>query len=305
MFSLRGSKNFLLILFSVCVLSGSINSQPTYNYHFCFDQSNEASNTYYQSNLTMLLESLSSKASQNYSFYNESSNIGIYALFLCRGDVSNSTCQTCVSYAIRDITTRCPSNKSAIIWYDQCMLRYSDVNFLGVASKEPQLIWWNTDQNISAPDQLNFNALSLLYDLIDNVGTTDMLYKTGVKEVTLSDGPTNSSGLVQCTRDIDVDSCRQCLSGLIDEAHKCCESKIGWRVLAPSCNLRYENYSFTEQPPATPLPPPPPQSVPAAPQPLTAPDNGKSFCIFTNNLGLFSCSFIKYYSDFYRYIRIR
>ena len=177
------------------------------------------------------------------------------------------------------------------------MLRYSDVNFLGVASKEPQLIWWNTDQNISAPDQLNFNALSLLYDLIDNVGTTDMLYKTGVKEVTLSDGPTNSSGLVQCTRDIDVDSCRQCLSGLIDEAHKCCESKIGWRVLAPSCNLRYENYSFTEQPPATPLPPPPPQSVPAAPQPSTARDNGKSFCvsavhllnitqIFTDILGL-------------------
>ncbi|KAK7846163.1 cysteine-rich receptor-like protein kinase 10 [Quercus suber] len=100
MFSLRSSKDFLLILFSVCVLSSSINSQPTYDYHFCLDQSNETSNTYYQSNLAVLLDSLSSKASQNYSFYNESSNIGIYALFLCRGDVSSSTCQTCVSYAI-------------------------------------------------------------------------------------------------------------------------------------------------------------------------------------------------------------
>ena len=72
MFSLHSSKDFLLILFSVCALSSSINSQPTYNYHFCFDQSNETFNAYYQSNLTVLLEFLSSKASQNYSFYNES-----------------------------------------------------------------------------------------------------------------------------------------------------------------------------------------------------------------------------------------
>ena len=237
MFSLQYNITFLSLLFAVLSLISSVSSQPSYIKHYCnpttetTNPTNEAANATYQSNLTALLNSLSSKASQNYSFYNESSNIGIYSLYLCRGDVSNSTCQSCTSFATQDITTRCPSYKSAIIWYDQCMLRYSDVNFLGVASKEPQLIWWNTDQNISAPDQLNFNALSLLYDLIDNVGTTDMLYKTGVKEVTLSDGPTNSSGLVQCTRDIDVDSCRQCLSGLMDEAHKCCESKIGWREI--------------------------------------------------------------------------
>uniref|UniRef100_A0A7N2N921 Gnk2-homologous domain-containing protein n=1 Tax=Quercus lobata TaxID=97700 RepID=A0A7N2N921_QUELO len=267
-------------------LISSVSSQPSYIKHYCnpttetANPTNEAANATYQSSLTVLLNSLSSKASQNYSFYNESSNIGIYSLYLCRGDVSNGTCRGCISFATQDITTRCPSNKSAIIWYDQCMLRYSDVNFLGVASKKPQLIWWNTDRNISAPDQLNFNALSLLHDLIVHVGTTDMLYQTGVKEVTLSDGPTNGSGLVQCTRDIDVGSCGQCLRGLMDEAQKCCESKIGWRVLAQSCNLRYENYSFTEQPPATPLPPPLPQSVPAAPQPLTARDSGLDDHVF-------------------------
>nr|POE74094.1 cysteine-rich receptor-like protein kinase 25 [Quercus suber] len=261
-------------------IMSSVSSQPSYIKHYCnpktetSNPTNEAANATYQSSLTVLLNSLSSKASQNFSFYNDSSNIGIYSLYLCRGDVSNSTCQTCISFATQDITTRCPSYKSAIIWYDQCMLRYSDVNFLGVASKEPQHTWWNTDRNISAPDQLALNALSLLYDLIANVETIDLLYETGVKEVTLSTGPTNSSGLVQCTRDINVSSCRQCLSGLMDEAKKCCESKIGWRVLAPSCNLRYENYSFTAQPPVTPLPPPLPQSVPAAPQPSTARDNG-------------------------------
>ena len=175
MFSLHGSKDFLLILFSVCALSSTINSQPTYDYHFCLDQSNETSNTYYQSNLTILLDSLSSKASQNYSFYNESSNIGIYALFLCRGDVSNSTCLTCVSYTYQDITTRCPSNKSAIIWYDQCMLRYSDVNFFRQAQTSPLLLMYDT-QNTTSLDQENLFARSQLGSLIASANKTDMLF---------------------------------------------------------------------------------------------------------------------------------
>ncbi|XP_030948887.1 cysteine-rich receptor-like protein kinase 15 [Quercus lobata] len=229
MFSLHGSKDFLLILFSVCTLSSSINSQPTYNKHFCLDQSNETSNNYYQSNLTVLLESLSSKASQNYSFYNESSNIGIYALFLCRGDVSNSTSQTCVSYAIRDITTQCPSNKSAIIWYDQCMLRYSDVNFFGQAQTSPLLLMWNL-QKTSSPDQGNLFARSQLGSLIAGVNEKHRLFSIANQTQTI-DGNASATGygLVQCTREIDGDSCRECLSVLLNTSQKCCESKIGYQ----------------------------------------------------------------------------
>ncbi|KAM4101969.1 hypothetical protein ACB094_05G186800 [Castanea mollissima] len=258
-------------------LTTSVHFQPTYNYHFCLDHSNETSNTYYQSNLTVLLESLSSKASQNYSFYNESSNIGIYALFLCRGDVSKSTCQTCVSYAIRDITTQCPSNKSAIIWYDQCMLRYSDVSFFGQAKVSPMLLMWNT-QNTSSPDLINAKALSLMYDLIDSATTKGVLFNSNNQ----TDGSEKGYGLVQCTRDIDNHSCYKCLIELINKAQNCCQAKIGWRILGASCFLRYEKYSFTENSSAIPSPspsptptsllpppPPPPQSVPAEPQPPT------------------------------------
>ena len=85
-----------------------------------------------------------------------------------------------------------------------------------------------------------------------------------------------SYGLVQCTRDIDGGSCVQCLSGLMDIAKTCCQAKIGWRILAPSCNMRYENQRFIDQPLATLLQPPPlPQSLPPAPQP--PPSNGKSY----------------------------
>ncbi|KAK7840910.1 cysteine-rich receptor-like protein kinase 25 [Quercus suber] len=166
---LHNTTAFLLILCVVFALTSSIISQPVYFDHRCLDQSNETANADYKSNLTVLLESLSSKASQNYSFYNESSNVGIYGLYLCQGDVSNETCQICLSYATQDITTRCPSNKSAIIWYDKCLLRYSNVDLFGVASWSPAIIGQNT------ANQPDFYSLDLLKSLIKRVNVAEKL----------------------------------------------------------------------------------------------------------------------------------
>ncbi|KAL4628581.1 hypothetical protein ACB092_05G250000 [Castanea dentata] len=152
------------------------------------------------------------------------------------------------------------------------MLRYSDVNFFGQTQISPMSLMYNT-QNTTSPELTNFYALGLLYDLIDRAKVTDMLFKSDSQTVKLSDGSKISYGLVQCTRDIDGPSCGQCLSYLMDIAETCCQAKIGWRILGPSCFLRYENYSFTEQSPAKPLPPPPPaQSMPAATLPPTVND---------------------------------
>ena len=261
MFSLHNTTAFPLILFAVFSLTSSINSQPTYNDNICLDQSNQTTNANYQSNLTVLLNSLSSKASQNYSFYNDSSNIGIYGLFLCRGDVSNSTCQSCVSYATQDITTRCPSNNSAIIWYDECMLRYSNVNFFGQVQTSPGVLMWNVG-NTTSPDQPNFSAVALMNILTGTAVNDDMLFHDG--NLTASNGSNQTYGLVQCTRDISSSGCSSCLSLLIKDAESCCQSKIGLRIITPSCSIRYETYSFFQQPPvpppSAPAPPPPPQS---------------------------------------------
>ena len=259
MFSLHNTTAFTLLLFAVFSITSSINSQPTYNDNICLDQSNQTTSANYQSNLTVLLNSLSSKASQNYSFYNDSSNIGIYGLFLCRGDVSNITCQSCVSYATRDITTRCPSNNSAIIWYDECMLRYSNVNFFGQVQTSPGLLMWNV-RNTTSPDQPNFSAIALMNFLTGKAVNDDMLFHDG--NLPASNGSNQTYGLVQCTRDINISGCTSCLSQLIRDAESCCESKIGLRILTPSCSIRYETYYFFQQPPVPPpsAPSPPPQS---------------------------------------------
>ncbi|KAK7851129.1 cysteine-rich receptor-like protein kinase 25 [Quercus suber] len=227
MFSFRNSRAFLFLSLVVFALTSYINSQPVpiYNYHYCSVGlgSPEQANDDYLSNLAVLLDSLSSKASQNYSFYKAISNItGIYGLFLCRGDVSQYTCQTCVSYVSNYNKTRCPG-KSAIAWYNECMLRYSDINFFGVSQTEPHVFMWNAQNNITAPEEPNFGALGLMNNLRDEVLATELLFKAG--NVSVGNGNGFRYGLVQCTRDIKSTQCGNCLQILIEKVQECCQAR--------------------------------------------------------------------------------
>lgn len=242
-----------LVLITIFATICSINCQPTYNRHVCLGPGNDTAPADYISNLNSLLDSLSSKATSD-SFYNDSSN-GIYSLYLCRGDVSTSTCQICVSNATQELRRRCPSDKRAIIWYDECMLRYSNLSFFGREQVSPYLLMWNV-QNNTTPDEQNYGALSLIYSLIESAPYTDKMF--GTKDGIVANGVQRGYALVQCTRDINSDSCHSCLRTLTDEIQKCCQGRRGWRILSPSCNLRYEEYQFYQQSSA------PPPSVPTA-----------------------------------------
>ncbi|KAK1557640.1 hypothetical protein Q3G72_028591 [Acer saccharum] len=257
------SGTFFLILSVIFRLISFINCQPTYNKHLCLSPVNERASNTYTSNLDSLLISLSSKASVN-SFYNDSSN-GIYSLFLCRGDVSATTCQTCVNNATQLIRQRCPSRKRAIIWYDECMLRYSNVSFFGRAETSAGLMMWNI-QNTTSRDGQNYGALALIYSLIEEAPYTDMMF--GTVEKVVANGNQHGYALVQCTRDINSSSCRACLGRLTEQIQICCQNRQGWRILSFSCYLRYEEYLFYQQSMA------PVSPVPVMPQPMPN-DGGK------------------------------
>ncbi|XLS86106.1 hypothetical protein HN51_036272 [Arachis hypogaea] len=61
-------------------------------------------------------------------------------------------------------------------------------------------------------------------------------------------------GLVQCTRDLTSDKCRQCLNAMLDQVPKCCVAKVGWQVGSPSCLTRYNDYMFYKIQGSSPLP---------------------------------------------------
>ena len=131
------------------------------------------------------------------------------------------------------------------------------------ATAIPLLLFGNT----TSADQPNFSAIALLNILTGTAIKEDMLFRDG--NLTASNGSDQTYGLVQCTRDINSSGCRSCLSQLIRDAESCCQSRIGLRIIIPSCSIRYETYSFFQQPPV-----PPPSAPALLPPPQSS---GKTF----------------------------
>ncbi|KAL0009466.1 hypothetical protein SO802_010968 [Lithocarpus litseifolius] len=220
------------------IYSSSRRLIPEPCFVFCPGSYNVTDKPYYKSDVTAVLDSLYSRTLQGHSYdHNTANNCSIYGLFLCRGDVSTSTCQTCVYHARHRITSQCPATKSAIIWCKKCMLRYSNINFIGVATTEPEILIWN-DQNITSPEETGFQVIVLLNSLVDNALRTKMLFKADNRQA----GDGFMYGLVQCTRDINRTECHNCLKNLVDNVVDCCQMRIEIRIVNPSCNLRFLFY---------------------------------------------------------------
>ncbi|KAL6197577.1 hypothetical protein ACLB2K_033185 [Fragaria x ananassa] len=119
-------------------LSLSIEAEINYRHIWCPpDTANFTSNSTYESNLNLLFSYLASNATNDLGFYNttvggQGPGTDIYGLFSCRGDVTPEKCQECVSTIARNgVPKDCALRKSSIIWYDICMVRYSDTSFFG------------------------------------------------------------------------------------------------------------------------------------------------------------------------------
>uniref|UniRef100_A0A2N9FB76 Cysteine-rich receptor-like protein kinase n=1 Tax=Fagus sylvatica TaxID=28930 RepID=A0A2N9FB76_FAGSY len=111
----------LVVLSLFSFLSIFSEAAPNYITHICPDVFTFTPNSTYQSNLNLLLSSLSSNATRESGFYNttvgqDPANM-VYGLFLCRGDVNTDVCQDCVAVAIKKIQQEyCPKGKMAVIW---------------------------------------------------------------------------------------------------------------------------------------------------------------------------------------------
>ncbi|XP_023544478.1 cysteine-rich receptor-like protein kinase 10 isoform X2 [Cucurbita pepo subsp. pepo] len=229
----RSSPVSLLLLISIFGLSRSHHFEPRYRFHICSAPSNITTNSNLGSDLIGILGSLSEASSD--SFYNRTFN-GMYGLVLCRGDISNDYCHSCVSTASRDVRDRCPLRVNATIWYDECMLRYSDKNFLGTVEISPRFLMGDSG-NQTSPDDSNIDGSALLSQMASEASVLPMMYKANKLHGT-------GYGLVQCTRDLNSSACCKCLMALLEEIGQVYKGRVGWRILSPSCSITYEKYLF-------------------------------------------------------------
>jgi hypothetical protein len=254
----------LVFLSAICILIAPaiVRAQVDYN-SFCSDkQGNYVSGSTYKANLNHVLSPNSIDI--DYGFYKSSygeSPDKVYAIGLCRGDLKPDECRSCLNISKDNLTLQCPKEKEAIVFYEECMLRYSSRNIFSTMDDTPEYPWMSKLYNVSdysddEKAEFNKDLSNLLQNLRGRAVAGGSLRKFAVGNASAPRFQT-LYGLMQCTPNLSEQDCNGCLSGAIDNFLKAYADRLGGRILRPSCNFRYENSSFFD-PTAYALPSPPP-----------------------------------------------
>ncbi|KAK3188262.1 hypothetical protein Dsin_027823 [Dipteronia sinensis] len=266
-------KFFMIFVFLLSLSSSlftfTIEAKPNYLNHFCSNNTFTGNSTY-QTNLNLVLSSLASNSNGSDGFSNATAGQDpnrVYGLFQCRSDLNTTTCQDCVVYASTEVTQRCPTQKGNIIWYDECLVHYSDSYIFSTVTTSPSFSLFNTED---ATEPVRFHGIVLG---LMNVSTT--LAANNTKRYATRQGNYSTSQTIytlqQCTQDLSSDDCSRCLEQAIANLPN---GKIGGRRLFPSCYSMYELYDFythnkTASPPPT-LSPPSPVTRPTGKKRITS-----------------------------------
>lgn len=143
--------------------------------------------------------------------------------------------------AARSATSLCPVEKNSVIWYDKCMLRYSNESIFSTMETWPGVTVRDNDTFTEEEDFVDTVA-SLVKDVASEAADAPVgAKKFATKEANLSRSQTLYS-LAQCTPDISNVACNFCLESAITEFSDCCRQKekaTRASSLLPSCNVQY------------------------------------------------------------------
>ncbi|XP_078180584.1 cysteine-rich receptor-like protein kinase 10 isoform X2 [Carex rostrata] len=248
---------FSLILFLTYFQKINLSFANDYLHYTCGSTGNDTENSVYQTDLEKLFTSLSTVAVASEGFTTNTISVPdqISGLVLCRGDVNSSICSSCLIQSIIDIQTMCPNSKEATIWYDLCLLRYSNNDLLSSTDNSEQVIMWNfknvTSKRFSGWNPPNAIAKTYFKTMMEGL-LSSVAYQaaySSAKRFAVGDINTTSSGptiysMSQCTPDLPSDACHSCLQDLINQMLNNFDGRQGGRILGVRCSLRYEVYKF-------------------------------------------------------------
>ncbi|XP_070678083.1 putative cysteine-rich receptor-like protein kinase 9 [Malus domestica] len=222
----------------------------------------------YPYNLVQLLQSLSLNATHtDTGFYTttagRSTTEQAYGMFLCRGDVSTDVCRECMTFANLEAVQLCLDGTDAMIWNDECMVRYSNkklVFSMNESSSHGQF-YGSTEKEPSGYSQV---LATSVHELTTEAANNSKYFAT--KEAKVKGSNETVYSLAQCTQDISASNCKRCLARAAEKILVQSEFR-GRQVLYPSCSIRLDNTLFYAinwthaQHPPTPEALPPPSTL--------------------------------------------
>ncbi|XP_058224736.1 cysteine-rich receptor-like protein kinase 11 isoform X1 [Rhododendron vialii] len=268
------SKSSLVVLLSRTFISLLL---PLTAAQYCSYPGNFTSSSTYGTNRDRIVSSLMQNVHDNLGFYNATLGQGsdtVYALGLCRGDLSNITCMYCISKASLDIFVQCPNKIEAIAYGDPypCIIRYSNKSFSGAMDSRPAKFLHGASNITDHIDEFD----QALNDLIDNLiirtaaGNASLKFAMGTTNY-IQDENNTVYGLMQCVPSLSSVDCSRCLRGAVDDYRSCCLKKKAVNIMRPSCLFQYDLSPISESSAgaAPPTPAPPPAHTFAPPTPST------------------------------------
>lgn len=246
----------LVIFFLAFVTLHSLVAAQMYVYTSCLNNTfSYTAGSQFEKNLDSLLHrtlNINGSGSVSDSAKKGSYPDEVYGLLLCRGDVSEKSCQDCIDAATDKILSDCKFKKEAIIWYDQCLIRFSNRSFITTLETEPSFCVYSSEDLTESKKFLKIRR-DIFNNLIDQAINNPVNRMYAKADVSIT-GVGNLYGMVQCTPDLSPSHCRNCLSSGVAnfDTSLCPDGKRGKRILTPSCNTRYEVSPFLEDPPRQP-----------------------------------------------------
>lgn len=240
--------SILLLFYIHCFFIFSANGATSpFSHYNCTSLETFSPNSTYKFNQNKLFFSLSSKSSDitNHGFYNTTIGVKdtIYGLFMCIGYTNH--CEQCVKNSTKTLSSKCVFNKEAIIWSDECLVRYSSQSFFNTIEEIPSSCVQEKQDYQGSLSSFNKVLSSLMEDIITQANDAPISSNKFVFKSAIFYEDKYLFGLAQCTPNLSKDNCKQCLRDAMAYLHTSCSSgKIGASVLFPSCIVRYGPYPF-------------------------------------------------------------
>lgn len=251
------SPSLLVFIYLIIYLANHVAvAQPDYVYSLCPGMETVALSSQYQTNVDTLISFLSSNTTITRIFHYTTAGNGanqVYGAFFCRIDQTIVFCEECISLAIDSLNAHCRGRRESIVWYDQCLVRYSNESFYGIMDDAPMIPMWNTQnavdiQNVTSNQTSFLQALQGVLNVVSSEaarGASGQKFATG--EDTFVGNLTSINmiyTLAECSPDISVSDCNACLQMTIGNMTELCNMKAGCTVMCPNCNIKYDINAF-------------------------------------------------------------
>ncbi|CAF2099387.1 hypothetical protein BRARA_E02030 [Brassica rapa] len=171
------------------------------------------------------------------------------AILQCRADSYGTKCHDCFATALAKLRRKCPWYKGMIIWYDQCLLAITTTDAIGKIDYDNNFCMSNA-KKLGGDKSAFTRTWKTLMDNLTTLATTTR----GKDEYTMfSAGETlykgdKMYGMVQCTYDLSLRACKECLVFNSVRFQDCLSDTRGARFVGGTCTFRFEFYPFLSKP---------------------------------------------------------